>query len=124
MSTNCRDLVAWQQAMDLVELIYQVTSSWPSDEKYGLTSQVRRAVVSVVSNIAEGQGRNSRGEFLQFLGHAKGSLLEVETQILVAERLKYLTAEKVVELMKQIERVSRLLNGLMQSLKGKAAGAN
>ena len=124
MSTNYRDLVAWQQAMDLVELIYQVTSTWPVDEKYGLTSQVRRAVVSVVSNIAEGQGRNSRGEFLQFLGHAKGSLLEVETQILVAERLKYLAAEKVKEVTNQIERVSRLLNGLMQSLKGKAAGAS
>ena len=124
MSTNYRDLVAWQQAMDLVELVYQATGTWPSDEKYGLTSQVRRAVVSVVSNIAEGQGRNSKGEFLQFLGHAKGSLLEVETQILVGERLKYLTGEKVAEVMKQIERVSRLLNGLMQSLKGKAAGAS
>jgi four helix bundle protein len=110
--------------MDLVELVYQATGTWPSDEKYGLTSQVRRAVVSVVSNIAEGQGRNSKGEFLQFLGHAKGSLLEVETQILVGERLKYLTGEKVAEVMKQIERVSRLLNGLMQSLKGKAAGAS
>ena len=110
--------------MDLVELVYQATGTWPSDEKYGLTSQVRRAVVSVVSNIAEGQGRNSKGEFLQFLGHAKESLLEVETQILVGERLKYLTGEKVAEVMKQIERVSRLLNGLMQSLKGKAAGAS
>jgi four helix bundle protein len=124
VSTNYRDLVAWQQGMDLVALIYQVTSTWPTDEKYGLTSQVRRAVVSVVSNIAEGQGRNSRGEFLQFLGHAKGSLLEVETQILVGERLKYSTPERVAEVMKQIERVSRLLNGLMQSLKGKAAGAS
>jgi len=104
-------LVAWQQAMDLVELVYQMTSDWPGHEKYGLTSQIRRAVVSVVSNIAEGQGRNSRGEFLQFLGHAKGSLLEVETQILVAERLKYLSREKVQEVTKQIERVSRLLNG-------------
>ena len=110
--------------MDLVELVYEATSTWPSDEKYGLTSQVRRAVVSVVSNIAEGQGRNSRGEFLQFLGHAKGSLLEVETQMLVAERLKYLSADKVAEVTKQIDRVSRLLNGLMQSLKGKAAGAS
>ena len=124
MSTNYRDLVAWQQAMDLVELVYQVSASWPSDEKYGLTSQVRRAVVSVVSNIAEGQGRNCRGEFLQFLGNAKGSLLEVETQILVAERLKYLTSDKVAEVTQQIDRVSRLLNGLMQSLKGKAAGAS
>jgi four helix bundle protein len=110
--------------MDLVEQVYQATANWPSNEKYGLTSQVRRAVVSVVSNIAEGQGRNSRGEFLQFLGHAKGSLLEVETQILVAGRLKYLAVEKAAEVMKQIERVSRLLNGLMQSLKGKAAGAS
>src|SRR5207237_3050110 len=104
VSTNYRDLVAWQQAMESVEVVYRATASWPGDEKYGLTSQVRRAVVSVVSNIAEGRGRNSRGEFLQFLGHAKGSLLEVETQILVAERLKYLATDKVAEVMKQTER--------------------
>ncbi len=88
MSASYKDLVAWQQGMELVELIYELSARWPKSELYALISQVLRAAVSVVSNIAEGQGRNSPGEFLQFLGNAKGSLLEVETQILVAQRLK------------------------------------
>ena len=124
MSTSHKDLVVWQQAMDMVELVYVLTAVWSKTEIYGLTSQVRRAAVSVVSNIAEGQGRNSKGEFLQFLGNAKGSLLEVETQFLIAERLKYVDAVGMEELNKKMDRVSRLLNGLMQSLKGKAAGAS
>ena len=103
--------------MDLVELIYQASGRWPQSELYGLMAQVRRAAVSVVSNIAEGQGRNSRGEFLHFLGNAKGSLLEAETQILLAQRLKYLNDEEAQGILDKIERVSRLLYGLMQSLK-------
>ena len=117
MSASYKDLVAWQQAMELVELIYELSAKWPKSELYGLVSQVRRAAVSVVSNIAEGQGRNSRGEFLQFLGNARGSLLETETQILVAERLKYVNAEESQRVVDKIDRVSRLLYGLMQSLK-------
>lgn len=117
MSVSYKDLVVWQQAMDLVELIYQASGRWPQSERYGLVAQVRRAAVSVVSNVAEGQGRNSRGEFLQFLGNAKGSLLETETQILLAQRLKYLNDEEAREILDKIERVSRLLYGLMQSLK-------
>jgi four helix bundle protein len=78
----------------------------------------------VVSNIPEGQGRNSKGEFLQFLGNAKGSLLEAETQLLVAERLKYVDSKGMDQANQKIDRVSRLLNGLMHSLKGKAAGAS
>ncbi len=117
MSVSYKDLVVWQQAMELVELIYPASARWPQSELYGLVSQVRRAAVSVVSNIAEGQGRNSRGEFLQFLRNAKGSLLETETQILVAVRLKYLKDEEAQRVLDKIERVSRLLYGLMQSLK-------
>ncbi len=117
MSASYKDLVAWQQGMELVELIYEISAKWPKSELYGLVSQVRRAAVSVVSNIAEGQGRNSRGEFLQFLGNARGSLLETETQILVAERLKYVNAEESQRVVDKIDRVSRLLYGLMQSLK-------
>ncbi len=117
MSVSYKDLVAWQQAMDLVELIYQASARWPQSELYGLVSQVRRAAVSIVSNIAEGQGRNSRGEFLQFLGNAKGSLLETETQVLVAQRLKYLNEEEARRILDKIDRVSRLLYGLMDSLK-------
>jgi four helix bundle protein len=84
-----RDLIAWQRAMDLVEAIYKATRRFPKDELYGLTSQLRRAAVSVPSNIAEGQGRLTSGEFKQFLGHARGSLLETEAQILLAGRLQY-----------------------------------
>jgi len=117
VSVSYKDLVAWQQAMELVEFLYQATARWPQSELYGLVSQVRRAAVSVVSNIAEGQGRNSRGEFLQFLGNAKGSLLETETQVLLAQRLKYLSDEEAQKILDKIDRVSRLLFGLMQALK-------
>jgi len=117
VSVSYKDLVAWQQAMELVEWIYQASACWPRSELYGLVSQVRRAAVSVVSNIAEGQGRSSSGEFLQFLGNAKGSLLETETQILLGQRLKYLNDEEAQKILDKIDRVSRLLFGFMQSLK-------
>lgn len=90
MVRNYKELLVWQRAMDLVELIYTITRSWPKEEQYGLTSQIRRAVVSVPSNIAEGQGRFSTREFLHHISIANGSLLEVETQVLVAQRLGYL----------------------------------
>ncbi len=76
-----RDLVAWQKGIDLCELIYRASAAFPSHELYGLTSQIRRAAVSVPSNIAEGAGRITNGEFVQALGHARGSLLEIETQL-------------------------------------------
>ena len=90
MSNSYRDLIAWQKAFSLVAEVYRQTETFPKSETYGLTSQIRRAAVSVVSNIAEGQGHNSSGEFQQFLGHAKGSLAELETQILLADELGYL----------------------------------
>src|SRR6185369_4825205 len=90
MAQNYRDLIAWQKAMDLVELVYAATTGFPTDERFGLTSQVRRAVVSIPSNIAEGQARRSQSEFLHFLSIAHGSLREVETQLLIATRLRYL----------------------------------
>lgn len=82
-----RDLVVWQKGMDLVEGVYRVTKAFPKDEVYGLTSQIRRAVVSIPSNIAEGQSRMTSGEFIHFLGIARGSLAELETQIILAQRL-------------------------------------
>ncbi len=90
-----RDLVAWQKSMALVTDVYRCTRGFPTSEIYGLTAQLRRAAVSVPSNIAEGQGRSSTGEFRQFLGHARGSLLEVETQILIAQNLGYIRPEIV-----------------------------
>ena len=88
-----RDLVAWQKAMELVTDIYRSTQAFPDSERFGLTAHLRRAAVSVPSNVAEGQGRISTGEFKQFLGHARGSLLEVETQIVIAGNLGYLTRD-------------------------------
>jgi four helix bundle protein len=111
---NFKDLVVWQRAVDLVAEIYVATRDFPRDELYGLTSQVRRAAVSIPSNIAEGQGRLTRGEFRQFLGQAKGSLAEVETQLIIAHRLGYLASPD--SLLEHLNEVGRLLNGLLNSL--------
>jgi four helix bundle protein len=107
-----RDLVAWQQAMELVRLIYCLTRSFPKDELYGLVSQMRRAAVSIPSNLAEGYGRNSRRELHQYIGQARGSLCEVETQVEIARDLGYLNAAPAGELLAKIARVGRLLTGL------------
>ena len=114
---NYQDLIGWQKAMDLVEVVYHLTKRFPSEELYGLTSQVRRAAVSVPSNIAEGQGRNSTNEFARFLSIAHGSLREVETQILIAVRLKYLQESDANQAIQLCGETGRILNGLMNSLK-------
>lgn len=110
------DLIVWQRAMDFVERVYEATRLFPKEEMYGLSSQLRRACVSIPSNIAEGQGRNSTKEFLHFLAIAYGSLREAETQILIAGRLKYLEQKQVTALMELTGEVGRLLNGLSKSL--------
>jgi four helix bundle protein len=102
--------------MDFVAEVYRVTSKFPKEEMYGVTSQVRRAAVSIPSNIAEGQGRQTTGEFRQFLGHARGSLLETETQILLSERLEYLDHKTTEMLSDHAAELGRILNGLMTSL--------
>jgi four helix bundle protein len=107
-----RDLVAWQQAMELVRLVYQFTRNFPKDEAYGLTPQLRRAAVSVPSYLAEGYGRNSRKELHQYVGQARGSLCEVETQIEIARDLGYLDAGNARELLGKVARIGRLLTGL------------
>jgi four helix bundle protein len=108
-----KDLVAWQKAMDLVTEIYRVTRKFPKDELFGLTSQIRRAAVSIPSNIAEGQGHLSKGDFRRFLGHARGSLSELETQILIAQNLNYLTKDEATNFLDLIAEVGRILNGLI-----------
>ena len=115
MSGTFRDLKCWQKAFDLTLSIYRATGSFPEDETYGLTSQLRRAAVSVVSNIAEGKGRFSDKELLQFLSVAKGSLFEVETHLLLAERLGYVNAEQAAELASRAGETGRLLNGLIKA---------
>jgi four helix bundle protein len=89
MGRSYKDLVAWQKSMDLVTATYRATAGFPRDELFGLASQLRRAAVSIPSNIAEGQGRLSEKEFRHFLGQARGSLMEVETQLQVAENLGF-----------------------------------
>ncbi len=116
---NYSELIAWQKAMDLVEAVYGATKLFPKEELYGLTSQLRRAAVSIPSNIAEGQGRKSLNEFLHFLSIAYGSLREVETQILIAGRLNYLTQPEVRRLIEFTSEVGRLINGLANSLSKK-----
>jgi four helix bundle protein len=116
---NYRDLTVWQRAMELVKEVYVVTGEFPSSEKFGLVSQLRRAAVSMPSNVAEGQGRRSRGEFIEFLGHARGSLFEVETQLLIAAQLGFLSDERSNELQQRVDEVARLMNGLMKSLQSK-----
>ncbi|HUP93121.1 MAG TPA: four helix bundle protein [Solimonas sp.] len=106
----------WQKAMGLVELTYRLSRAFPSEERYGLTSQVRRSAVSVPSNIAEGQGRGSAGEFRQFLGNARGSLYEVETQMRLATMLGFLSEANAEHFFALSEEVAKLLNALRQSL--------
>lgn len=114
-----QDLIAWQKAMDLVTEIYEVSHKFPREEIFALTSQLRRAAVSIPSNIAEGQGRSSRKEFLYYLGNAKGSLSEVETQVLIARKLDYIDDEVSNSLLNLSAEVGRILNGLLASLRNK-----
>jgi four helix bundle protein len=116
MGRSYRDLVAWQKAMDLVTAVYRATASFPREEAYGLTSQLRRAAVSVPSNIAEGQGRRGTAEFKHFLRQACGSLMEIETQVLIAERLAFVSSETSDELLSSCAEVGKILNGLMKSM--------
>ncbi|MBI3838977.1 MAG: four helix bundle protein [Planctomycetia bacterium] len=112
-----RDLVVWQRAMTLAEGVYAATRKFPKEEIYGLTSQMRRAAVSVASNIAEGQARPGRGELLQFLGYAAGSLAELGTQVTLAARFDLFAPGIEQSLTDLIAEVGRLLNGLRNSLK-------
>ena len=112
-----QDLVAWQKAIEFVQRVYSITSKLPQEEMFGLKSQMRRAAVSVPSNIADGQGRASRGEFLQFLGHASGSLYEIETQLVIASRLGYIPVAEHDALLMEAQHLGRILNALIGSLK-------
>src|SRR4051812_24437504 len=104
-----RDLVVWQRGMELVTEIYKASRSWPKDEQFGLTAQLRRAAVSVPSNIAEGNGRSGVNEFRHHLSVAFGSLCEVETQLLVAEQLTYLDSSSAAQLLERVANVRRPL---------------
>src|SRR5208337_5066206 len=121
MGRSYRDLVAWQKAMKFVTALYDATRQFPSEERYGITNQLRRASVSVPSNIAEGQARFSPREFHHFLSQARGSLVEIETQLLIARDLKYLQPAKADALLVAAGELGRILNGLIASIKNRAA---
>ena len=112
-----RKLIIWQRAHQLVLLIYKLSESFPKSELFGLTSQMRRAAVSVASNIAEGAARNTKKEFIQFLHNAQGSLSELDTQTVICRELGYLTDDEHHRLHTEMERESKLISGLIKFLK-------
>ena len=117
-----RDLIVWQKAMDVADDIYSLTSRFPKNEAYGLTSQLRRASVSIPSNIAEGQSRGTTTEFLRFLSIAQGSRAEVETQLLLSKRLAYIDDEELYKALKDLEEIAKMLHTLIESLTAKING--
>jgi four helix bundle protein len=112
-----KELIVWRRAFELCVAIYKYTQGFPAAEQFGLTNQLRRASVSVASNIAEGYGKSTKGEYLQFLGHARGSIFEVETQLAIAEALKYGSASNCAGALALAKEVSKMLVSLMTKLK-------
>jgi four helix bundle protein len=116
MAQHFKQLIAWQKAVNLVTEVYQTTKAYPREEIYGLTSQLRRAAVSIPSNIAEGAGRRTEGEYVHFLGLAYGSLCELETQLIVSIKLKFVTRAVAEPVLVMAAEVGRIINGLISSL--------
>jgi len=114
---NYQDLLAWQRAMELVETVYRESAAIPPEERYGLTSQMRRAAVSIPSNIAEGQGRHTDGEFLNQLSVAHGSVRELETHTMIAGRLEFIAPSTVATILERAAQVGRLVNALANELR-------
>ncbi len=116
---NLKELKIWNKAVDLAVEVYKVTANYPTDERFGLINQSRRAAVSVSSNIAEGAGRNSEKEFCNFLGIANGSCFELQTQLVIANKLTLLEEKKLDTLLFKIDELQKMTYGLQQKLKGK-----
>lgn len=114
--SSYKQLLVWQRSMDLVETVYRITGKFPPGEQWGLTSQMRRAAVSVPSNIAEGYGRQATGEYRHHLSMGRGSLLDLETQILLSRRLNYLGSKEADSVLSEIEEISRMLATLISRL--------
>lgn len=110
------DLLVWQKAMDLVTSIYKMTAAFPDEERFGLTSQIRRAAVSIPSNIAEGHGRKATGAYLNHLSIALGSVMELETQLHIALRLNFIDAAACTPLLSQTDEIGRMPGGLKKSI--------
>ncbi len=120
MSSSFKDLRVWQEAMRFTVEVYRATDRFPKHELYGLSQQLRRAAVSVPSNIAEGKGHRSDREFANFLLHARGSLLEVQTQVMIAQALEYISGEEGTRLITSSDAIARGLNGLINSIRERA----
>ncbi|GJQ05041.1 four helix bundle protein [Capnocytophaga canimorsus] len=110
-----KDLIVWQKSVELVSKVYEITRLFPEEEKFGLTSQIRRSAVSIPSNIAEGYGRGTSKTYLQFLSIARGSLFELETQFHIARRLRFITENNEIEYI--ISEISKMLNALINKIK-------
>jgi four helix bundle protein len=123
VAKSFRDLEVWNLSMDLTMMIYAITSDFPKHEIYGLSSQMRRAAVSISSNLAEGSARGSKKDFRQFVLIARGSNCELQTQLMIAARLNYSLDEKIIEAEALCQRISRMLSGLSNFLKIKPAPA-
>lgn len=111
-----KDLIAWQKGMERVEEVYRLSAGFPRHEQFGLTAQVRRAAVSIPSNVAEGYGRPGKADYVRFLDIARGSANEVETQLLLAERLRFVPPERSRQAMQLVNEVQRVLKGLVDSI--------
>ena len=111
-----KDLIVWQKGITLTKLVYQLTKNLPSEEKFGLVAQMRRAAVSIPSNVAEGQARHTTGEFIQFISHAEGSVAELDTQLILSIELKLCSSTAADAVSGQISEISRMLNALRRKL--------
>jgi four helix bundle protein len=120
MGESFRNLIVWQRSIELTLAVYKLTSTFPDSERFGLTNQLRRAAVSVASNIAEGYGRSTKGEYVLFLGHARGSATEVETQIVISKVLGFGSEQMLQKTEDLCNEVGKMLNPLMKSLRPKS----
>ena len=111
------NLEVWKRSLSFVTKIYKLTADFPADEKFGMVSQIRRAAVSIPSNLAEGAARNSKKEFINFLHIAQGSTAELETQILISRNLSFVAQSQAHPLLKELEEIPRMIVGLQRSLK-------
>src|ERR1700730_14598660 len=119
MQTNTRsykDLLVWQKGIALAKVVYRLTQKYPSEEKFGLVAQMRRAAISIPSNIAEGQARHTTGEFIQFISHAEGSVAELSTQLILATELQFSSSDDTEPALELTEHLRRMLNGLRRKL--------
>lgn len=120
MAGHYRQLIAWNKGIDFVDLIYDGTATFPKEERFGIVSQLQRAAVSIPSNIAEGQAHTSRKDFIRFLRLSRGSLAEVETQLIISTRRRYISPEKERQLLARADELNRILGGLIASLQKKS----